>query len=94
MTMATTPPYSPEQLRQAWQAKRKPSWPATFEEALADPLCELVIRLAARCLALRSAKRPAPSPTTSPRPAHAVPVPTHQPMLDHKRRAAGERDDD
>lgn len=92
--------YSDAQLRAAWQACRRRTWPASFEAAMQDPLCSRIVRLHAW---LRARPRRAATPadatcTTVRRPAaqaaRAAPAPTPRPAIDRKRAASGERDDD
>lgn len=40
-------PFTDEQLRQAWAQARRQSWPATFEETMADAARCRLVRLAA-----------------------------------------------
>jgi hypothetical protein len=78
--------FTPEELRKAWQARRRHTWPATFEEAIKDPCIYHQIRIEARISANRELAQ---------RHRQALPVmPTTPTRLDFKRRAAGERDDD
>lgn len=90
-----------EQLLAAWQQCRKPTWPATFEAAMADPLFSRLVRLVAKHppAAHRRAAPAAPAPVT----AHPATAPTWWPPrhpqgqtlgIDRKRAASGERDDD
>lgn len=81
--------FTDEELRAAWQRRRRTDWPPTFEEAMNDPTFSHLVRIEARLRSrLATAKH-------QPIARHAVPAqPTTQPMLDFKRRAAGERDDD
>lgn len=95
---ATTCDYSDEQLRAAWRRYKLRSWPATFEEAMADPVCSRLVRLHAAHIAHPSTTPGAiPGPTVAPgaaptpRPRFAAPPPG---WVDHKRAAAGDRDDD
>ncbi len=90
--------FSEEQLRAAWQDRRRATWPATFEEAMNDTSYRQIVQIEARIKANQAAKRVAK--TTAPKPIRSLPkghlplIPSTPPVLDHKRRAAGERDDD
>lgn len=82
------------ELQDVWQAMRRPTWPATYAEAMADPLLSRLVKLTAR------------HPPKAGRKGRAVPmeppacgraIPQHQPLparFDCKRAAAGDRDDD
>lgn len=84
-------------LQAAWLAVRQPSWPATLEEVLQDPTRAPAVRGYASTLARRRC-RAASAPRPEPRCAPASPrVPFTPPLrgwVDHKRAAAGDRDDD
>ncbi len=83
-----------EHLQAAWRALRRPNWPATLAETLQDRARASLLRGYARTLARRGLARPAATP--APRAATALP-PYHAPApgwVDHKRAAAGDRDDD
>jgi hypothetical protein len=93
--MATASDYTDEQLQAAWKVCRLDSWPSTFEAAMADPICARLVRLHAWHIA-----HPRKAPAAA-APA-ACPAPTARPLLflshppgyvDHKRAAAGDRDD-
>lgn len=90
--------FTDEQLRAAWHDRRRATWPATFEEAMNDPSYRQIVQIEARIKANQAAKRAAR--TTAPTPTRSLPqgllplIPSTPPVLDHKRRAAGERDDD
>lgn len=98
------PEPTPQELRAAWERCRKPSWPASFAEAMADPLLSRLVRI--------TAMHP-------PRPYRVAPTyPLRTPpdrvvvawgsatgktqqlaidckrAIDRKRAAAGDRDDD
>jgi len=90
--------YTDEQLRTAWSACRRRTWPTTFEDAMADAQCARLVRLQAWLTTRAGKTKPAPvQPTTT-----LVPAPAPQPRfaalppgyVDHKRAAAGDRDDD
>jgi hypothetical protein len=91
MRAAPAADYSDEQLRAAWAACRRPTWPASFEEAMTQPLCAAQVRLQAWHWA-----------RVPPQPAIAAPAPVRRlratvlppGFVDHKRAAAGDRDDD
>lgn len=81
--------FTPEEMHQAWQQARRHTWPATFDEAMNDPIYFRLIRAKASCIerARHRAARQAPR--------RQLPVtPVTPPVLDFKRLAAGERDDD
>lgn len=87
-------------LRAAFERSRKDNWPATFEEAMADPTLSRLITLNA--LHPPRSKRPAaprlftPLRRVDPSPGQ-VQLPGIAPgvrIFDRKRAAAGERDDD
>lgn len=84
-----------EQLGSAFNALRKPSWPATLEATLADPLLGRLVRINAGLLALghaigQDAIDRAHAPVRRPRPQR----PTPPLPFDHKMAAAGDRGDD
>jgi len=80
---------SQEQMRRAFEQQRRPTWPTTFDAAINDPFFERLVRLEARRLAMRALAANRTRTTTA-----NHPMPRTAPTLDHKRRAAGERDDD
>lgn len=93
---ATPREYSDQQLRAAWAACKRPTWPATFEEAMADATHARIVHLHAWLMARPSKAKGAPAasigtPPPAPRPRFAAPPPGY---VDHKRAAAGDRDDD
>lgn len=85
---------TPEQLRAAWERirflPRARPWAEDFDQVMADPICSRLVRLeathpAARaCVPQRAPARPVQLPARPPQPLR----------FDHKRAAAGERDDD
>jgi hypothetical protein len=83
---------TPEQYHEAWQHRRRDTWPATYDAAMNDPIYGRILRIEAGLIARRHASRPSQTRTTP------APVRTNAPachaVLDFKRRAAGERDDD
>lgn len=87
------PPLTEELLARAMQRLRRPSWPATLPEVLADPLCAPLVRGLARSLqrqaAMRSVQGTAPRPTHH----HAAPARQQRPAFDPKKAAANDRDD-
>lgn len=88
---------SAEQLQQAFKACRRADWPESLEEAMNDRTFAHLVRIQARrdCMqAEERAKRLAQQAQQGQRPRPAHPMPHHPPVLDHKRLAAGERDDD
>lgn len=76
--------FTEQELRATYMARRRPSWPASFEEAMHDPYYRSLLHCAARA-------RPAQK---APSPRQCMPATLTSPALDFKRRAAGERDDD
>ncbi len=81
------------ELRAVWLAMRRPTWPATFDEAMADPLLSRLVRLTAKHPP-QAVRKGLGLPTTPP-PAHRA-GPQHRPLparFDCKRAAAGDRDD-
>lgn len=80
-------PTEPE-LRAAWQARRRPGWPDTFEATMDDPILATVVGLHARSLQHRAAG-PVPAITV---PRHRLPELRPAPAIDRKRLAAGERE--
>lgn len=92
---APTVPVSDEDLQAAWARLRHRAWPATLAETLQDPARESLLLGMARRIAYqrRYPAAPARQPTRcAPRVA-----PLHSPppgWVDHKRAAAGDRDDD
>ena len=96
-TAATRIVPTDEQLRHAYLARRRPGWPASFEEAMSRPLYAALVRMEAvlRVMAERRVdqrlRRAAESSATHPRfTRRRAPLP---PGLDRKRAAAGDRDD-
>lgn len=91
MTMAQAADYSDEQLRAAWTACRRPAWPRTFEEAMADTVYAALVRHRA----WRAAHPATPAIVRRPAPTARPPL-LQMPAgwVDHKRAAAGDRDDD
>jgi hypothetical protein len=90
-----TADYSDEQLRAAWLACKGLSWPATFEEAMADPVRSNLVRLHAWRIA--HPRTPAPRPAAAP--PEAAPPQLNSSFspppgyVDLKRAASGDRDD-
>lgn len=81
--------FTPEEMRTAWLQARRATWPATFDEAMNDPIYFRLIRAKASCI---SRARDLAAKQACRRPLPVTPV--TPPVLDFKRRAAGERDDD
>ena len=84
-------------LRRAWQLYKLDCWPATFEETMRDSVRAQLVRLHAHHM-----DKPAPAPAAPPTAriaprASTVHAPRLRPLppgyLDHKRAAAGDRDD-
>jgi len=89
MTGAATP----AELRAAWAAMRHRAvfrhWPDDFDAVMADPVACRLVRLEAtghRVAAAHRSERPE-------RRAASPPLPVAPPFYDHKRAAAGDRDD-
>lgn len=84
-----------EHLQAAWRHVRAIGWPATLDEALQDPSRGPAVRAYAKVLARRATRPCAPEPRPALRCA-PLPPPRAQPpgWVDHKRAAAGDRDDD
>ncbi|MDP3625041.1 MAG: hypothetical protein Q8S12_00475 [Hydrogenophaga sp.] len=98
MATDTTPvqPESDDDMRRAWRMFRLPSWPATFEQTIEDPLRLRLVQMHAHRLAKLRAAAPCPAPVRVPeRRSQALPSirPTPAGYVDHKRAAAGDRDD-
>lgn len=84
-----------EHLQAAWRHVRANGWPDTLDEALQDPSRGPAVRAYAKVLARRATRPCAPEPRPAPRCAAPLP-PLHSPppgWVDHKRAAAGDRDD-
>ena len=84
---------SPEQLQQAWQAcqaRRKSDWPKTFEAAMNDRYFAHLVLIQARITVHQAQAREHQQKT---RAKALLAAPSHPPILDHKRLAAGDRDD-
>ncbi len=83
-------PVAEEHLQAAWRALRRPAWPATLAETMQDEARARLLMGYARTLARRPC-RMAPCPP----PRRAIATPNLPPgWVDHKRAAAGDRDDD
>jgi len=88
-----------ELLRKAYDERRRADWPPTYEETMEHPTYSRLVRMhAAHDAVIARVVRPIvqppeppPLPRTSAKPLR---VPRQQPILDHKRAAAGEREDD
>jgi len=82
-------------LQTAYTLRRRADWPATFDQAMADPLLCRLVRAEAlrRAQALQDRAQQAAN-----KPAQQVRLPappvTPRPSFDCKRAAAGDRDDD
>jgi hypothetical protein len=91
---------SQQELRDAYQALRRPGWPS-FEEMMLAARCYQLVRGGAQRLA-RGERPQGSSANDEPRAGHpslrvvqriaGVPLPRHAPQLDHKSLASGERD--
>lgn len=87
---------SDEDMRTAWRMFRLPSWPTTFEQTIEDPLRLRVVQMHAHRLARKRTAAPCPAPVRVPeRRGQALPTlrPAPPGYVDHKRAAAGDRDD-
>lgn len=73
-----------EQMRAAYVSRRTPRWPPTFEAAMADALISRLVRSAAIQAALAQRRRRGGTPLRGAR---------TPPLVDLKRRAAGDMDD-
>lgn len=101
--MAITTDLSDEQLLEAWRQRRRPNWPALFEDAMRDPVYARLVRMHA-LHAPPTRQRPAIERPDPPQACADAPMPParaartaapQQPALfDRKRLAAGEREDE
>lgn len=90
------PPLTDDQLQRAFRVYRRPSWPTSFEAAMADPIVSRLVRLRATGDAI-DAERAGRAQPLSPfqRWRARAAGPAQLPLgLDAKSRAAGERLDD
>lgn len=90
--------FTPDELQAAYRERRRHDWPP-FEQAINDRFYHSLIVIEAgkrtRYREQRQAQQHQPQAHHQPRPARpALVVPSTPPVFDHKRRAAGERDDD
>ena len=86
---------SEEDMRTAWRMFRLPSWPATFEQTIEDPLRLRLVQMHAHRLACLRSEAPCPAPVRVPD-RRGPPISSFRPgpgYVDHKRAAAGDRDD-
>lgn len=99
--MAAPIAVTPELLRLAWRDRRRPNWPPTFDECMADEFVRRLVR--AEAVRIAQARRdgpprapPAPSAAAMPQPAATnAPALLRAPALrDLKRAAAGDTSDD
>lgn len=88
-----TPQVTPEFLERAYNRLRRPSWEGGIDEALAHPLRGPIIRSLARDLMIRPTLPPEERPSRYAYKAPTKPV-NQRVILDRKRLASGERDDD
>lgn len=89
------PTHTDDQLRAAWRERRRANWPDTFEAAMNDPFYSRIVLIEANTRARRACSQAAANAPHHHPPRRPLPVlPSLPPVLDHKRRAAGERDDD
>lgn len=84
-------------LRRAWRMYRLDCWPESFEETMLDPVRAQMVRMHAFHLARQAPAPTAPLPVTAsrrgPHPAAPMLRPLPPGYVDHKRAAAGDRDD-
>jgi hypothetical protein len=88
----TCPEVTDADLRLAWRDMRRPGWPASFHEAMQDPIRSRLIRLVATHQVRTTAYRKAYPPAASRHEATVLRW-MHQNLTDLKRAAAGDRDD-
>lgn len=96
MPMAAPVSVTPTLLLQAWQARRRPEWPPTFDACMADDFLRRLVRAEAVRLALAQ-RDDWPRPMHRAKPAHTTttPAPLRAPAWrDLKRAAAGDASDD
>lgn len=87
---------SEEELRAAWLHCRRDTWPASFEEAMADALFSRMVRLTALHPPRAHRAPPTPPRTRIFNPVRLGPNARRPapPVFDRKRAAGGDRDDD
>lgn len=90
------PPLTDDQLQRAFRAHRRPTWPASYEAAMTDPIVSRLVRLRATGDAIDAERASRGKPFS---PYHRWRArdsgPAQLPLgLDAKSRAAGERLDD
>ena len=91
--------FTDEELQDAYRERRRHDWPP-FDDAMNDRMYHALIVLEAGQRARAREQRQhrqqhQPQAHHQPRPARStLVVPSTPPVFDHKRRAAGERDDD
>jgi hypothetical protein len=87
-----------DQLQAAWQQRRRDDWPSTYAEVMSHPTYSRIVRMfACHGALMATVQRPAierPEPPCAPMRAVPLRVPSHEPLFDRKRAAAGERDED
>lgn len=83
--------FTEDELRAAWQSRRRANWPETFEEAMNDRCFHGLIRVQAR-IDQNKTKATAKAPRRTSK--TLIHIPHHPVVMDAKRLAAGERDDD
>lgn len=88
MTTVTAREHTDAQLRAAWRVYKLSTWPATFEEAMADKLYSRLLHVHATHMAHQ--RQPA---AAAPSPAHPLPYLPRRTWFDGKRAAAGDGDD-
>ncbi|HEV7913015.1 MAG TPA: hypothetical protein VGP22_04565 [Albitalea sp.] len=92
-----------QQLREAYEQRRRADWPPTYEEVMEHPVYGRVVQMHA-ChaaaiehvthLEVVAPEAPPPRGTVHARAPQTLRVPKQKPFLDRKRAASGDRDDD
>lgn len=90
----TTRAFTDDELRAAWQQRRRAHWPPSFDDAMADPLYLRLIRIEANLRAHRALLAEQRAAMRRERASTRAFSPAPRGGIDHKRLAAGERDDD
>lgn len=84
-----------EQLRKAWEARRRLGWPHDFESSMAHPVLGRIIRMhALHTPVVNRYGTEVRSPMAPERRNWIPPTPKHPPMQDQKTKASGEKEDD
>lgn len=86
--------FTHDELVTAWRNRRRPNWPESFEQVMADSLLAKLVSIEAK---LRRSRLQRTTENQTPA-CHATErrpfMPHTPPIFDRKRAAAGERDDD